>query len=104
VLKLIDWAACWQVRWQLADFMTKFATKLETGWLPTNSPLHLQKERSNDQRILCKQKETQAHLLRCPQRGDWCMAFLKRLLEHPQKEWAAADIRVLIVGAAGGWM
>jgi hypothetical protein len=53
VLQLIDWTAYRQAPQQLADFMIKFATKLEIGWLPTNSRLHLQKERSNDQCVLC---------------------------------------------------
>jgi hypothetical protein len=104
VLKLIDWTAHRQAHRQLADFMLKFAAKLETGRLPTNSRLHLQRECSNDQCILCKQRETQAHLVQCSQCGDWRAAFLQCLSEHLTEEKTAADVWMLTAHALGDWM
>jgi hypothetical protein len=86
MLRSIDWMAHRQARRREADFMLKFAAKCEIEWLPMNSRPHRQKERSNDHCDLCKQRETQAHLPRCPQRSAWRAAFINRLSQHLKRQ------------------
>jgi hypothetical protein len=104
-LKSIDWTACRQARRQEADFMLKFATKLEIEWLPANNRLHRQKQREDDdQCMLCGRAETQAHLSRCPQRSEWRALFLNKLSDHLKWQRTAADIRVRIAQAVDKWL
>jgi hypothetical protein len=100
----VDWDSRHAALTTILPTVFRYVVKASHGWLPTQTHQHKMDPRNLDVCALCGQRETQAHIFRCPAQASWRRSLLTTTAAILHRHTTPAALQGSILYCLGSWL